>query len=97
MLGPDTQYPVRARVIRGWDYEFVDLSAAYDIVVYRDVFGMLAHQIDDENVQRYRRQSRLRGPARSASPWWTRSRTRMPAVPAGAGRRTATPSWIPTA
>ena len=59
VLGPDTQYPVRARVIRGWDYEFVDLSAAYDIVVYRDVFGMLAHQIDDENVQRYRRQSRF--------------------------------------
>ena len=53
MLGPDTQYPVRARVVRGWDYEFVDLSTMYDIVVYRDVFGMLAHQIDDENIQRY--------------------------------------------
>ncbi len=53
VLGPDTQYPVRARVIRGWDYEFVDLSAVYDIVVYRDVFGMLAHQIDDENIRRY--------------------------------------------
>ena len=53
VLGPETQYPVRARVIRGWDYEFVDLSAVYDIVVYRDVFGMLAHQIDDENIRRY--------------------------------------------
>jgi len=65
-LGPETQYPVRARVIRGWGYEFVDLSAAYDIVVYRDVFGMLAHQIDDENVRRYRRQSRFErfGPLR---------------------------------
>ena len=64
--GPETQYPVRARVIRGWGYEFVDLSAAYDIVVYRDVFGMLAHQIDDENVQRFRRQSRFErsGPLR---------------------------------
>jgi hypothetical protein len=37
----------------------VDLSAAYDIVMYRDVFGMLAHQIDDENVRRYGRQSRF--------------------------------------
>ena len=59
MLGPDTQYPVRARVIRGWDYEFVDLSTQYDIMVYRDVFGMLAHQIDDDNVQRYKRPSRF--------------------------------------
>lgn len=53
VLGADTQYPVRARVVQGWDYEFVDLSAAYDIVVYRDVFGMLAHQIDDDNIRRY--------------------------------------------
>ena len=59
VLGPDTQYPVRARVIRGWDYEFMDLSTQYDIVVYRDVFGMLAHQIDDDNVQRYKRPSRF--------------------------------------
>jgi hypothetical protein len=59
VLGPETQYPVRARVIRGWDYELVDASSAYDIVVYRDVFGMLAHQIDDENVQRSRRKSRF--------------------------------------
>ncbi len=53
VLGLDTQYPVRARVVQGWDYEFVDLSATYDIVIYRDVFGMLAHQIDDENIRRY--------------------------------------------
>ncbi len=53
VLGPETQYPVRARVVRGWDYEFVDLSSQYDIVVYRDVFGMLSHQIDDENIRRY--------------------------------------------
>ncbi len=59
VLGPETQYPVRARVIQGWGYEFVDLSSQYDILVYRDVFGMLAHQIDDENVQRFRRQSRF--------------------------------------
>ncbi len=59
VLGPDTPYPVRARVVQGWDYEFSDLSAQYDIIVYRDVFGMLAHQIDDENVRRYGRQSRF--------------------------------------
>ncbi len=53
VLGPDTQYPVRARVVRGWDYEFVDLSSRYDIVVHRDVFGMLAHQIDDDNRRRF--------------------------------------------
>lgn len=53
VLGSDTQYPVRARVVQGWDYEFVDLSAAYDFIVYRDVFGMLAHQIDDENIRRH--------------------------------------------
>jgi hypothetical protein len=39
VLGPDTQYPVRARVVRGWDYQLVDLASQYDIVVYRDVFG----------------------------------------------------------
>jgi hypothetical protein len=59
VLGPDTQYPVRARVVRDWDYEFADASTQYDIVVYRDVFGMLAYQIDDDNVQRYKRSSRL--------------------------------------
>jgi len=59
VLGPETRYPVRARVVRGWDYEFVDMSSRHDIVVYRDVFGMLAHQIDDENVRRYGRQSRF--------------------------------------
>ena len=59
VLGPDTQYPVRARVIRGWDYEFVDLATQYDIVVYRDVFGMLAHQIDEMNRQRFGKKTRL--------------------------------------
>ena len=46
----------------------MDLSAAYDIVIYRDVFGLLAHQIDDENVQRYQRKSRFErsGPIRIA-------------------------------
>jgi len=57
VLGPETHYPVRARVVRGWDYELVDASTAYDFVVQRDVFGMLAHQLDTERVTRYHRPS----------------------------------------
>ncbi len=57
VLGPETQYPVRARVVRGWDYELVDASTNYDFVVHRDVFGMLAHQLDAERVTRYHRPS----------------------------------------
>lgn len=57
VLGPDTRYPVRAKIVRGWSYEFIDDSAAYDFVVQRDVFGMLAHQLDDERVTRYRKPS----------------------------------------
>ena len=57
VLGPETQYPVRARVVRGWDYELVDASTGYDFVVHRDVFGMLAHQLDAERVTRYHRPS----------------------------------------
>jgi len=59
LLGPETHYPVRARVVRGWDYELVDASTAYDFVVQRDVFGMLAHQLDAERVTRYHRPSFL--------------------------------------
>ncbi len=57
VLWPETQYPVRARVVRGWDYELVDASTNYDFVVHRDVFGMLAHQLDAERVTRYHRPS----------------------------------------
>jgi len=57
VLGPETQYPVRARVVRGWDYELVDTSTVYDYVMHRDVFGMLAHQLDAERVTRYHRPS----------------------------------------
>lgn len=57
VLGPETQYPVSARVVRGWDYELVDTSTGYDFVVHRDVFGMLAHQLDAERVTRYHRPS----------------------------------------
>ena len=48
---------MRARAVRGWDYELVDASTTYDFVVHRDVFGMLAHQLDAERVTRYRKRS----------------------------------------
>ncbi len=57
VLGPETRYPVRARVVRGWDYELVDTATGYDFLVHRDVFGMLAHQLDAERVTRYHRPS----------------------------------------
>ena len=57
VLGPETRYPLRARVVRGWDYELVDASTNYDFVVHRDGFGMLAHQRDTERVTRYHRPS----------------------------------------
>ena len=43
MLVPDTQYPVRARVVKGWGYELVDASTQYDWLIRRDVFGQVAH------------------------------------------------------
>lgn len=43
VLGPDTQYPVRARVVRGWGYELVDDSVGYDWLIQRDDFGRVAH------------------------------------------------------
>ena len=44
VLGSDTVYPVRARVVRGWGYELVDASAQYDWLIKRDVYGAVAHQ-----------------------------------------------------
>lgn len=54
VLGADTVYPVRAQLVRGWHYEFVDRSTGYDIVVQRDVFGMLSNQIAQDNYRRQR-------------------------------------------
>lgn len=45
VLGPETQYPVRARKFIGWGYEIVDNSSQYDIVMHRDVLGFVAHQV----------------------------------------------------
>jgi len=55
VLGPDTVYPVRAKVVRGWGYEFTDLSEQYDIVLYRDVFGYVQEQIAQDDARRYRK------------------------------------------
>jgi len=84
VLGSETQYRSGESDSR-LGLRVVDLSAAYDIVLHRDVFGMLAHQIDDENVQRYGARAASSGPVRSASRSWTRSRTRIPPVRLGLG------------
>jgi len=44
VLGPETQYPVRAQHIRGAGYEFVDASSQYDLVLQRDVYGAVIRQ-----------------------------------------------------
>jgi len=44
VLGPNTKYPVRARVFRGWGYEIVDNSKKWDVVLYRDVLGYVLHK-----------------------------------------------------
>jgi hypothetical protein len=44
VLGPETQYPVRAQRICGDGYEFVDASSQYDLVLQRDVYGAVIRQ-----------------------------------------------------
>lgn len=44
VLGPNTKFPVRARVFRGWGYEIVDKSKKWDVVMYRDVLGYVLHK-----------------------------------------------------
>ena len=43
VLGSTTQYPVQARVVKGWGYELVDASTQYDWLIQRDAFGQVAH------------------------------------------------------
>lgn len=52
VLGPDTVYPVRARVVKGWGYELVDASAQYDWLIKRDVYGAVAHQFWGDRLYR---------------------------------------------
>jgi len=44
VLGADITWPVRAERISGWGYELVDASEQYDIVLQRDVYGIVAHE-----------------------------------------------------
>jgi uncharacterized protein YraI len=44
VLGSDTVYPVRARRFVGAGYELVDASSQYDLVLHRDVYGVVARQ-----------------------------------------------------
>jgi hypothetical protein len=51
VLGQDTKYPVRARRVIGWGYELVDASDQYDLIVHRDVYGVMAHKAWDSLFQ----------------------------------------------
>jgi len=50
ILGPDTIWPVRAERIIGWGYEFVDASEQWDLVLQRDVYGVVAHEFWGEQL-----------------------------------------------
>ena len=52
VLDGDTQFPVRADHIIGWGYELVDASAEWDIVLNRDVLGLVAHEIWSDSLYR---------------------------------------------
>jgi len=56
VLGPDTVYPVRAHIVRGWGYEIVDDSTQYDILIYRDVFGAVQHAAGEEYMRLFKEQ-----------------------------------------
>jgi hypothetical protein len=45
VLGADTKYPVRAGSVKGWGYELVDESKDYDLVLNRDIFGVVMNQL----------------------------------------------------
>lgn len=42
VLGLDTIWAVRAERVIGWGYEFVDASEQWDLVLQRDVYGVVA-------------------------------------------------------
>jgi hypothetical protein len=59
ILGQDTQYPVRAQRVIGWGYELVDASEQYDLVVHRDVYGVMAHKAWESLFSRHPRGIRI--------------------------------------
>ncbi len=50
VLGPDTTWPVRAERVIGWGYEIVDASEQWDLVLQRDVYGVVAHEFWGEQL-----------------------------------------------
>ena len=50
ILGPDTAWPVRAERVIGWGYEIVDASQQWDLVLQRDVYGVVAHEFWGEQL-----------------------------------------------
>ena len=59
VLGQETKYPVRARSVIGWGYELVDASDQYDLIVHRDVYGVMAHKAWDSLFQRHQHGIRI--------------------------------------
>jgi hypothetical protein len=59
VLGQETKYPVRTRRVIGWGYELVDASNQYDLIVHRDVYGVMAHKTWDSLFQRHQRGIRI--------------------------------------
>ncbi len=45
VLGEGTQYPVRAGRVKGWGYELVDELKDHDLLVNRDIFGVVINQL----------------------------------------------------
>jgi hypothetical protein len=50
VLDADTQFPVRAKRFVGWGYEIVDASNHYDVVLNRDVFGVVMHRLWQDSL-----------------------------------------------
>lgn len=50
VLGPDTAWPVHAERVIGGGYEFVDASRQWDLVLHRDVYGVVAHEFWGERL-----------------------------------------------
>jgi uncharacterized protein YraI len=59
VLGPDTKYPVRARTIQGWGYEFVDELKDYDLMLNRDIFGAVLLQLWPDLLKQHAKGMRI--------------------------------------
>ena len=50
VLDASTHFPVRAKRLVGWGYEIVDASTQYDMVLNRDVFGVVMHRLWQDSL-----------------------------------------------